>query len=60
MLVEFSVFWKSRMFLVLIGAFWVVRRPLYQCCAVYSIMKQCLTSSSVQSLGSLSPFPLCR
>ena len=25
MLVEFSIYWKSRLFLVLIGAFWVVR-----------------------------------
>ena len=24
MLVEFSIYWKSRLFLVLIGAFWVV------------------------------------
>ena len=24
-LIEFSVFWKARLFLVLIGAFWVVR-----------------------------------
>ena len=24
-LVEFSIFWKARLFLVIIGAFWVVR-----------------------------------
>ncbi len=30
-LVEFSIFWKARLFLVIIGAFWVVRpRALLQ------------------------------
>ncbi len=28
-LVEFSIFWKARLFLVLIGAFWVVSTPAY-------------------------------
>ncbi len=29
MLVEFSIFWKARLFLVLIGAFWVVSTTAY-------------------------------
>ena len=32
MLVEFSIYWKSRLFLVLIGAFWVVGRFTPRCC----------------------------
>ena len=28
-LVEFSTFWKARLFLVLIGAFWVVRTSIH-------------------------------